>query len=81
VRYVMTNIDTSLASTDEEMMKLYAGLVENQEVKKNGPGFAFNGAGEIAQVNGRITGPADEGAAQKPFLFHRPARRSAGYFT
>lgn len=35
VRYVMTNIDTSLASTDEEMMKLYAGLVENDKVKKS----------------------------------------------
>lgn len=34
VRYVMTNIDTSLASTDEEMMKLYSELVENREVKE-----------------------------------------------
>jgi phosphoenolpyruvate carboxylase len=33
VRYVFTNIDTSLASTDEEMMKMYAGLVTNDEVR------------------------------------------------
>ncbi len=34
VRYILTNIDTSLASTDEEIMKLYAGLVENKEIKE-----------------------------------------------
>lgn len=34
VRYVFTNIDTSLASTDEEMMKQYAGLVTNDEVRE-----------------------------------------------
>jgi phosphoenolpyruvate carboxylase len=33
VRYVFTNIDTSLASTDEEMMKNYAELVENPDVR------------------------------------------------
>jgi len=33
VRYVFTNIDTSLATTDEEIMKLYAGLVQNEEVR------------------------------------------------
>jgi phosphoenolpyruvate carboxylase len=33
VRYVLTNIDTSLASTDEEIMKMYAQLVENPEVR------------------------------------------------
>ncbi len=33
IRYVLTNIDTSLASTDEEIMKLYAGLVVKKEVK------------------------------------------------
>jgi len=33
VRYVLTNIDTSLASTDEEIMKMYAGLVEDEKVK------------------------------------------------
>ncbi|MDO8951548.1 MAG: phosphoenolpyruvate carboxylase, partial [Draconibacterium sp.] len=33
VRYVLTNIDTSLASTDEEIMKMYAELVEKPEVR------------------------------------------------
>ena len=34
VRYILTNIDTSLTSTDEEIMKLYADLVQNPEVKE-----------------------------------------------
>lgn len=33
VRYVLTNIDTSLASTDEEIMKSYAQLVQDKKVK------------------------------------------------
>ncbi len=33
VRYVLTNIDTSLAATDEEIMKLYSSLVENKKIK------------------------------------------------
>ena len=35
VRYVLTNIDTSLAATDEEVMKLYANLVENQTTRNH----------------------------------------------
>ncbi|WP_167611983.1 phosphoenolpyruvate carboxylase [Maribellus sediminis] len=35
VRYVLTNIDTSLASTDEEIMTLYASLVKNEEVRNS----------------------------------------------
>ncbi len=34
VRYVLTNIDTSLAATDEEIMKMYAELVEDKKVKE-----------------------------------------------
>ncbi|MDB5271943.1 MAG: ppc [Chitinophagaceae bacterium] len=34
VRYVFTNIDTSLAATDEKIFKAYAELVEDEEVKK-----------------------------------------------
>jgi len=33
VRYVLTNVDTSLAATDEQIMTLYAGLVEDPQVK------------------------------------------------
>lgn len=33
VRYVFTNIDTSLAATDEHIMQKYAALVENKKVK------------------------------------------------
>ncbi len=35
VRYVLTNIDTSLASTDEEIMKLYASLVQEEKVRNS----------------------------------------------
>jgi phosphoenolpyruvate carboxylase len=33
IRYVLTNIDTSLASTDERIMAEYASLVENAELR------------------------------------------------
>ncbi len=32
-RYVLTNIDTSLAATDEGIMEMYAGLVEDKKVR------------------------------------------------
>lgn len=35
IRYVFTNIDTSLASTDEEIMKMYSGLVKNRIVRES----------------------------------------------
>ncbi len=35
VRYVLTNVDTSLAATDEDIMKMYAGLVEDEKVKQD----------------------------------------------
>ncbi len=35
VRYAFTNIDTSLASTDEGIMKMYAGLVVDPEVRES----------------------------------------------
>jgi phosphoenolpyruvate carboxylase len=34
-RYVLTNIDTSLAATDEEIMKMYAALVEENRVRED----------------------------------------------
>jgi phosphoenolpyruvate carboxylase len=34
VRYVLTNIDTSLAATDEQIMTMYAGLVEETSVRE-----------------------------------------------
>ena len=33
VRYVLTNVDTSLAATDEEIMSMYAGLVGETQVR------------------------------------------------
>ncbi len=35
VRYVLTNIDTSLAATDERIMRLYSSLVEDEKVKSD----------------------------------------------
>jgi phosphoenolpyruvate carboxylase len=34
VRYILTNIDTSLAATDEDIMKMYAGMVEDKKVRE-----------------------------------------------
>ncbi|MFY0628151.1 MAG: phosphoenolpyruvate carboxylase [Reichenbachiella sp.] len=34
IRYVLTNVDTSLAATDEEIIELYSGLVKNDGVRK-----------------------------------------------
>jgi phosphoenolpyruvate carboxylase len=34
VRYVFTNVDTSLAATDEKIFKAYAELVEDEDIKK-----------------------------------------------
>ncbi|MDA0193955.1 MAG: phosphoenolpyruvate carboxylase [Bacteroidetes bacterium] len=34
IRYVLTNVDTSLAATDTEIIKAYASLVTNEEVRK-----------------------------------------------
>jgi len=35
VRYVLTNVDTSLAATDEEVMRMYARLVEDEGVRED----------------------------------------------
>ena len=34
IRYVFTNVDTSLAATDEEIFQLYLDLVEDQQIKE-----------------------------------------------
>ncbi len=33
LRYVLTNVDTSLAATDEEIMKMYASLVPDEQLR------------------------------------------------
>jgi phosphoenolpyruvate carboxylase len=35
IRYVLTNVDTSLAATDLEIMDAYANLVEDREVRES----------------------------------------------
>ncbi|MFY0598655.1 MAG: phosphoenolpyruvate carboxylase [Cyclobacteriaceae bacterium] len=39
IRYVLTNVDTSLAATDEEIMKQYASLVTNEELRNKFSGM------------------------------------------
>lgn len=34
IRYIFTNIDTSLATTDEEIIKMYGALVQDSQVKE-----------------------------------------------
>lgn len=34
IRYVLTNVDTSLAATDEEIIKQYASLVKEEDIKE-----------------------------------------------
>ena len=34
IRYVLTNVDTSLAATDEQIIKMYAELVETDDVRE-----------------------------------------------
>jgi len=35
VRYVLTNVDTSLAATDEDVMRMYARLVDDEGVRED----------------------------------------------
>lgn len=42
IRYLLTNIDTSLAATDEEIIRLYADLVEDTGVKDELLGLLLN---------------------------------------
>ncbi len=51
IRYVFTNIDSSLASTDEEIMKLYAGLVEDEQVREEMLGIIL---GELSKTRKAI---------------------------
>ncbi len=42
VRYIFTNIDTSLAATDEEVIRLYSDLTPDKQVKDNILGKIFH---------------------------------------
>ena len=47
IRYVFTNIDTSIAATDELIMRKYADLVENKEIREKFTDLFMN---ELARV-------------------------------
>lgn len=42
IRYVLTNVDTSLAATDEEIMKEYASLVGDEKIKEKFLNYFLN---------------------------------------
>lgn len=42
IRYVLTNVDTSLAATDEEIMAEYASLVTDEKLKEKFLGYFLN---------------------------------------
>jgi phosphoenolpyruvate carboxylase len=42
ITYIFTNVDTSLAATDENIMKAYADLVEDKETKETILGLLLN---------------------------------------
>ena len=56
VRYILTNIDTSLASTDEEIMKLYAGLVDNTEVREKVLNILLKELEKTREIMGELLG-------------------------
>ena len=56
LRYVFTNVDTSLGSTDEEIMKEYADLVEDQKVKDDFLGLYLNELSLVRTHLGQLIG-------------------------
>lgn len=54
VRYIFTNVDTSLAATDEKIMQLYASLVEDPEVKEKILGMIFRELKLTREMMGEI---------------------------
>lgn len=56
VRYVLTNVDTSLASTDKEIMKLYGGLVKNTETRSLVLNLLLHEFDKTQQLMGELLG-------------------------
>ena len=56
VRYVFTNIDTSLASTDENIMKMYASLVVDQNVRESIMNLLLNELEKTRRLMGELLG-------------------------
>lgn len=54
IRYIFTNIDTSLAATDEQVMKLYASLVESDECRNTIFEMIINELNKVRTVMGLI---------------------------
>lgn len=56
VRYVLTNIDTSLASTDEEIMKMYANLVDDKKARQIILDLILSELGKTRRLMGELLG-------------------------
>lgn len=57
IRYVLTNVDTSLAATDLEIMELYADLVEDKKVKTEMLSILKNEYQLTQEVMNELIGP------------------------
>ena len=54
IRYIFTNIDTSLASTDEHVMGLYATLVDDEACKRTILDMILNELGKLKSMMGML---------------------------
>ncbi|MBR9998207.1 MAG: phosphoenolpyruvate carboxylase [Cyclobacteriaceae bacterium] len=54
IRYVLTNVDTSLAATDEEIMSAYASLVEDSNIRETIMGLMLEELGKTREMFGII---------------------------
>jgi phosphoenolpyruvate carboxylase len=54
IRYVLTNVDTSLAATDEGIMSAYASLVEDKHVRETIMGMMLEELGKTREMFGII---------------------------
>ena len=62
IRYVLTNVDTSLAATDREIMEAYAALVEDQVVREKFLGLFVD---EQALTARHLDGLLEKGLADR----------------
>ena len=61
VRYVFTNVDTSIATSDEEIMKLYASMVTDEEAKETMLNIYLTELRKTRKMLGKlITRPSEE---------------------
>ena len=62
IRYVLTNVDTSLAATDEDVMKEYASLVKDKKLREE---FLNMFLSELALIREMLMDLLEEGIEQR----------------